>query len=509
MTFCGEEAMSQIMLINVVEPEETRIAIVEDNQLEEFYLERTAQDRIVGNIYKGVVTNILPSLEAAFVNFGYKKHGFLHVSDVCNGAERKGGGSKGGGAGQREISRLLQEGQHVLVQVTKEGMGDKGPALSMYLSLPGRCLVLMPGLNRRGVSRKIAQESERQRLRNLIRELEVPPGVGVIARTASEGKSKEDLERDLDYLIKLWTVVNARAQKSEAPSLIYQESDQVIRAIRDVFSDEISKIIVDSPEVFNRVKEFLKAVMPRHVRKVQLYEDSQPLFHKYAVEEEIEKMYSRTVALKSGGSIVLEQTEALVAIDVNSGHFKGKADAEETAFRINMEAAPEIARQVRLRDLGGLLIIDFIDMQDEKHRAEVEEALWKALKKDRARFRMLRMSPFCIVEITRQRRRVSFGQTAYVECSACKGKGWVKSAETVGLEIMRKLRTYLSRPDIHSVEVRASAAVTNYVNNAMRSRLEQLEESSGKKIVVVADPSVGEEQHDFRFFKEDGALVKV
>ena len=503
--------MSQIMLINVVEPEETRIAILEDNQLEEFYLERATQERIVGNIYKGVVTNIQPSLEAAFVDFGRRKHGFLHASDVRNDAAQQDSGKRNGsGTTQGDISQLLQEGQHILVQVTKEGIGDKGPALTTYLSLPGRCLVLMPGLSRRGVSRRIVQEPERQRLRNLIKDLKIPSGIGIIARTASEDSSHKDLERDLDYLVKLWTVVEARARKSDAPALIYQESDQVIRAIRDVFTDEISKIVVDSPEVFERAREFLNLVMPGHVRKVRLHKDHQALFHKYGVEAEIEKMGSRTAALKSGGSIVLEQTEALVAIDVNSGHFKGKADAEETAYRINMDAAPEIARQVRLRDLGGLLIIDFIDMQDGKHRAEVEDTLWKALKKDRARFRMLRMSPFCIVEITRQRRRVSFGQTAYVDCPSCGGKGRVKSAETVGLEIMRKLRTHLAQPDIQSVEVHASPSVANYVNNAMRSRLEQLQGASGgKRIAVVADIAVGQEQHDIRFLKENGSRMSV
>jgi len=502
--------MSEVMLINVVDPEETRVAILEDNELEELYLERAAKERIVGNIYKGIVTNIEANIEAAFVDFGYRKHGFLHVSDIRDGLGRSGPETKKGQEGPRkDISSLLREGQQILVQVTKEGMGDKGPALSTYLSLPGRCLVLMPGTNLRGVSRKIADPAERERLRRVIKELDVPADMGLIARTASEEKTKRELERDLDYLLKLWKVVDARARKSGAPALVFQESDQVIRAIRDIFGEEISEIVVDSEEVFNKVKEFLRAVMPQHVRQVKLHEAPEPLFHTYGIDAEIQKMNSRTVTLANGGSIVLEQAEALVAVDVNSGRFKGQGDAEQTAFRINMKAAREIARQIRLRDLGGVLAIDFIDMQDEKHRTAVEKELWNALKRDRARFRMLRMSPFCIVEMTRQRRRASFHQAIYVECPTCKGKGHVKSPETLGLEVVRKLRVDLARNDIARVEVRAAPTVANYLNNTMRSKLRSLEESTGKEIKVIADPGRRAGELEIKGLKEGGRQVAL
>jgi len=493
------------MLINVLEPEETRVAILEEDRLEELYLERTTKERIVGNIYKGVVTNIEPSIEAAFIDFGYRKHGFLHVSDLrADVAKGKSGG------GRKKISQMLQEGQHLLVQVTKEGIGDKGPALSTYLSLPGRCLVLMPDIKRLGVSRKIQDQGERKRLRNIIKDVDVPSNMGIIARTASEGKSKTDLQRDLQYLLRLWKVVDSRAKKSSAPALVYHESDQVIRVMRDVFNEDIRSIVVDSQEVYDKVKEFMRAVMPKHVRKVKLYEGEVPLFHEYNVDKEIEKMESRTVTLKSGGSIVLEQTEALVAIDVNSGQYKGKASAEETAYRTNLEAAPEIARQVRLRDLGGVVAIDFIDMEDANHRSEVEKALWNALKRDRARLRMLKMSPFCIVEMTRQRRRRSWRQATYVECPACHGRAFVKSPQTLGLQLLRKIRVELNqRNDIKRVQVAVAPGVANYINNEMRSRLEDLADHSGKEIEVDADPTLGVEEHKVRLMKESGKQIAV
>ncbi|MEF8788379.1 MAG: Rne/Rng family ribonuclease, partial [Planctomycetota bacterium] len=414
-----------------------------------------------------------------------------------------------GSSGRKDIHKLLKPGQKVLVQVTKEGRGDKGPALTTYLSLPGRCLVLMPGLNRRGVSRKIDDESERDRLRNIIKNLDVPNNTGLIARTASENKSKKEMERDLQYLLRLWKVVENRAEQSSSPSLLYRESDQVIRVMRDVFNEQIKSIIIDSEDVHSKVKDFVRNVMPRHVRKVKLYQEDEPLFHAYGVEKELDKMHSRTVQLDSGGSIVLEQTEALVAIDVNSGQYKGKADAEETAFRTNMEAAPEIARQVRLRDLGGVLVIDFIDMEDGNRRKEVEKALWNAMKKDRSRWRMLKMSPFCLVEITRQRQRGSWRDTTFEECPTCAGRGQVKSAATLGLEVVRRIRYQLGRKDVKSIEVVAPPKVVNYINNSMRNKVYDLEQHFDKPIQIVADTSIGQEHHRIKLYKSDGKQVAI
>jgi ribonuclease E len=490
------------MLVNVVEEQEVRIAVLEDDKLQQLYLARTSREQIVGNIYKGLVVNIVPNIEAAFVEFGYRKHGFLHVSDVLPsaiGKDRRGG----------DIRRLLQEGQEIRVQVTKEGFGDKGPSLTTYLSLPGRYLVLMPGLSRRGVSRRIADDRERARLRGIVRKLDVPDNMGVIARTAGASRSEQDLARDLDYLRRLWHTISQRAERSKAPAMAYQESDQVTRVIRDFFTEDIRRIIVDSRSVYDKVKEFLRVVMPRHVRKVKLHDAGDPLFHYYGVEEEIEKMHSRTVQLPSGGSIIMEQTEALVAIDVNSGHYKGRGDAEETAFRINIEAAPEIARQIRLRDLGGVVAIDFIDMEDAKRRSRVESALWEALKGDRARLRMLKMSPFCIVEMTRQRQRQSLRQSTYIECPSCRGTGHIKSNETLGLQILRQIRAGLDHDSLERVEVRVAPDVANYLNNELRGRLQELQEASAKEMSVLADPAVGPGQHKLRFLNSQGLEVKA
>ena len=492
--------MEKIMLVNVLEQEEVRIAALEDGKLEQLYLERTSREHIVGNIQKGIVVNIVPNIEAAFVEFGYRKHGFLHVSDILPSAvgrkDRSG-----------DIRKLLREGDEILVQVTKEGIGDKGPSLTTYLSLPGRYLVLMPGLTRRGVSRRILDDKERSRLRAIVSKLQVPDNMGVIARTAGEGRAEKDLERDMDYLLRLWHAISQRAERSKAPAMVYQESDPVTRVIRDVFSEDIRHLWIDSQEVYEKVREFLRVVLPRHVRKAKLYEAAEPLFHHYGVEEEIEKMHSRTVQLPSGGSIVLEHTEALVAIDVNSGQYKGRGDAEETAFRINMEAAAEIARQIRLRDMGGVLIIDFIDMEDAKRRKKIEEQLWGALKKDRARLRMLKMSPFCIVEMTRQRQRQSLRQSTYVDCPTCRGTGYVKSSETLALQVLREIKAELDRQDLERAEVSVSPEVANFLNNTMRARLEEIEHASGKAALILADTSVAPGQYRMRFLTREGREI--
>ncbi|MGD2175511.1 MAG: Rne/Rng family ribonuclease [Candidatus Brocadiaceae bacterium] len=491
--------MEKEMLINVVEEEEVRIALIEDSRLEDLYLERTGREHIVGNINKGIVVNLVPNLEAAFVEFGYRKHGFLHASDVLPHNGKKGRSNN--------IRRLLDEGEEILVQVTKEGFGDKGPSLTTYLSLPGRYLVLMPGLARRGVSRRIDEDDERRRLRGILKQLDIPDGMGVIARTAGEGRSKADLEKDLDYLLRLWRAISQRAKRSDAPALVYQESDPVTRVIRDAFTEDIRRIIVDSEDVHDKVKEFLRAVLPRHVRKVKLHTSPDPLFHHYGVEDEIEKMHSRTVQLPSGGSIVLEQTEALVAIDVNSGTYKGRGDAEETAFQINMEAAPEIARQVRLRDLGGVVVMDFIDMARESHRAKVQQTLKDALERDRARLRVLKMSPFCIVEMTRQRQKQSLRQSTYVECPHCHGTGYLKGPETLALQVLRQVKAGMDLPKLASVRVLAPPQAANYLNNEMRRRIQEITEASGKQIRIIADATLDPGEHKVQFLNPDGREI--
>ena len=493
--------MEKVMLVNVVEEEEVRIAVLLDGKVQELYLERTGREHIVGNIHKGVIVNIVPNIEAAFVEFGFRKHGFLHVSDIMPSAV--GHGERGG-----DIRQLLREGQEIIVQVTKEGIGDKGPSLTTYLSLPGRYLVLMPGLSRRGVSRRITQEGERDRLRTVLKSLDIPKNMGVIARTAGAGRNETDIRRDVDYLLRLWQTISQRAERSKGAAMIYQESDPVTRVIRDYFTEDIRKVVVDSPEVYEKVREFLRGVMPHHIRKVKLHEDTDPLFHHYGVEQEIEKMHGRTVQLPSGGSIIMEHTEALVAIDVNSGTYRGRGDAERTAHRINMEAAPEIARQIRLRDLGGVVIIDFIDMEEAEHRRDVEKALWQALKPDRARLRMLKMSPFCIVEMTRQRQRQSLRQSTYVECPNCHGSGQIKSNETLALQILREIKAGADAEGLDRVEVRVAPQVANYLNNEMRTRLGELEEAFERQVHVLVDTAVPPGRHTLRFLTENGREIK-
>lgn len=498
-----------LMLINVVEEAEARIAIVEDDRLQEFYLERTTSDHIVGNIYKGRVVNVESSIDAAFVEFGYKRHGFLHASDVKPSVARKARKRSDNRRGVTDIKKALKPGDTLLVQVTKEGIGEKGPALTTYLSLPGRYLVWMPDMSLRGVSKRIPDDGERERLRKIVKNLETPDNTGIIARTAAEGRDERECIRDLDYLSRLWNTIQRRTENADVPSLLYQESDQVIRVIRDVFNEDIRRIYVDSEDVYERVKAFLRDVMPHHVRKVKLYKGETPLFHKYGVEEQLQKMHSRTVNLASGGSIVLEQTEALVAIDVNSGHYRGTNDAEEGAFRINKEAATEIARQIRLRDLGGLVVIDFIDMESHNRRRAVEEALEEGLKRDKARFRMLEMSDFGIVQLTRQRRRRSLRQSTYMECPTCGGTGLIKTPETVALEIIRLLQMGLQMNEVDNADVEADPQVANYLNNNMRPRLRQLEKQYGKGVNIQAVPGIGPSTYNMRFRDKNGREVKI
>ncbi|NQU20215.1 MAG: Rne/Rng family ribonuclease [Candidatus Nealsonbacteria bacterium] len=512
--------MKQEMLINVSQPEECRIAIVEDGTLEELYVERAGQDSYVGNIYKGVVVNLEPSIQAAFVDFGVGRNGFLHVSDLepqyfrqggfdpnantprrstnlaadekatedaeedTNGGQRKSRAFRPGGRPRIKppIQDILRRGDEVLVQVIKEGLGTKGPTLSTYISIPGRYLVLMPALGRIGVSRKIEDEDVRRKLRSTMLELNPPKGVGFIVRTAGIDRTKRALSRDLAYLLRLWKVIVRRIKKLKGPVDIYEESDMIIRTIRDIFTSDVDTIYIDEPAAYERAREFLQLVMPRHVNRLQLYEGKEPLFHKYRLDEEIAKINHRQVTLKTGGSIVIDQTEALVAIDVNSGSFRADDSAEETAYQMNLLAAKEIARQIRLRDLGGVVVNDFIDMRKEKHRRSVERTLRDAVRRDRARTKILRTSPFGLIEMTRQRIRPSLKRSTYNDCVCCHGTGLVKTPESMAIEVVRLLILASQQPGIASATVTVSDKVAEYLNNTKRRELARLEEED--KITV-------------------------
>ncbi len=373
----------------------------------------------------------------------------------------------------------------MLVQVIKEGIGSKGPTLSTYISIPGRYLVLMPALGRIGVSRKIEDEAVRRQLRDIMYELNPPKGLGFIVRTAGSDRTKRELSRDLAYLLRLWKVIVRRIRKLPAPVDIYEESDMIIRTIRDIFTAEVDAIYIDEQKAYERAREFLQLVMPRNVSRLQLYEGKEPLFYKYNLDDEIAKIHRRSVSLKSGGSIVIDQTEALVAIDVNSGSFRAEDSAEETAYQINLLAAKEISRQIRLRDLGGVIVNDFIDMRKEKHRRGVERALKDAVKRDRARTKILRTSPFGLIEMTRQRVRTNPKLSAYAQCPSCNGTGMVKTPESMGLEVIRKLIMVSHRGQIAKITVTVAEEVADYLNNRKRHELARLEDYANITINVL------------------------
>ena len=541
--------MKQEMLINVAQPEECRIAIVEDGFLEELYVERTSQDNYVGNIYKGKVVNLEPSIQAAFVDFGVGRNGFLHISDVEPQYYRQGGidpgkplenggtahradvdvgddEEQGGGDGrQRRASRaqrpgarprikppiqdILRRGDEVLVQVIKEGMGTKGPTLSTYISIPGRYLVLMPALGRVGVSRKIEDDEVRRKLRDVMLELNPPKGLGFIVRTAGVDRTKRELSRDLAYLLRLWKVIVRRVKKNTAPIDIYEESDMIIRTIRDIFTGDVDSIYIDEPSAYERAKEFLQIVMPRYVNRLRLYEGKEPLFQKYHLDREISLIHQRKVPLRQGGSIVIDQTEALVAIDVNSGTFRADNSAEETAYQMNLLAAKEIARQLRLRDLGGVVVNDFIDMRKEKHRRSVERALRDAVKRDRARTKILRTSPFGLIEMTRQRIRPSLKRNVYKDCPGCSGSGVVKTAESMAIEVVRLLISATQQPDVAKITVAVSDDVATYLNNKKRSELSRLESENKISVQVFGTEGISPEYFAIECQDAQGRELKI
>ncbi len=396
------------------------------------------------------------------------------------------GGRSGRGRGlvKPPIQEIFRRGDEVLVQVIKESIGTKGPTLSTYISIPGRYLVLMPGLNRVGVSRKIVDEGQRRKLREIMHELNPPKGLGFIVRTAGLERTKRELARDLAYLLRLWKVILRRIKRTRTPGPIYQESDMITRTIRDIFTSEIDTIWIDEPSAFERAQEFLRVVMPRFVNRIKLYDEKVPLFHKYGIEDEIAKIQRRHVPLPEGGSIVIDQTEALVAIDVNSGNFRVEDDAEKTAYEMNLRAAKEIARQLRLRDLGGVIVNDFIDMREERHSRGVERALREAIKRDRARTKILRMSAFGLIEMTRQRIRPSLKRSIYEDCSHCTGAGVVKTAESMAIDVMRILALGSHREDIRRINITVSPGVATYLNNRKRKEVARIESESGMSIQI-------------------------
>lgn len=476
--------MGMKILINAVDPEECRVAIVKNNRLEEFYIESAAREITQGNIYKGAITRIEPSLQAVFVDYGAERNGFLQKYEIHSDYFQD------TDAGERDIKNLVKRGQELLVQVTKEPLIKKGAMLTTYISLAGRYLVLMPGSDTRGISRKIADEDERKRLKDLVDKLKLPEGFGVIVRTVGENCTKTLLTRDLKYLLRLWKTIKGSVMKEKSPALLYKERQLVLRSIRDYFTPDVTEILVDDASVHFEVKNFLKIISRKHAKIVKQYKGAKPIFAKFQLEDQIASIYESRVHLKSGGTIVIEPTEALVSIDVNSGKSTQGKSVEQTAYLTNLEAAEEIARQLRLRDLGGLIVIDFIDMKDTKHRSEVERRLKINVKEDRARTTVGRISRFGLLEMSRQRIRPSIEFGSYHPCGYCKGKGLVPSPETLGIAFLRKLSLETLKQDSSNVKGIVPFEVAVYLLNKKRKEIVEIEHRRDLIIEIAGDRSM-------------------
>jgi ribonuclease E len=487
-----------VMLVNLAEPLEKRIAVIRGGRLQEFYTERRTTREAAGNIYKGAVESVEPSLDAAFVNIGGNRKGFLQANSAIPAVRKKRSlfpfprrrKREIPAPAGRKIRELLKPGDELLVQITKEAIGEKGPALTMYISIPGRYLVITPKQPTRGISRKIEDPSQRQPLRDMIDQIKLPEGIGAIIRTAGEGRTLRELEKDADYLLKIWRSIEESCIKSPVGTLLYAETDLAIRAARDIFSPDIDEIMIDSEEAFSKTRDFFLAVMPRYSSRVRLYTGSAPLFEEYSIEEQIQEVYKRRLPLPGGGSIVIDETEALVAIDVNSGSSR-KGDEKESSFKVNMEAAEEIARQLRLRDLGGLVVIDFIDMEDRERVRQLEHRVRTLLRRDRAKTDMSRISRFGTMEITRQRLRPSVQLLSSDRCPSCRGTGVVPSPETVSLKALRTIKSHLSRSPKRTILALLAPEVANYLQNNMRRDILALENKFSTQIVINPDPLIG------------------
>jgi ribonuclease E len=479
------------MLINFVPGEECRIAIVEDGKLEEYYQERASAQSHVSNIYKGRVTNIEPAIQAAFVDFGLERNGFLHISDLhpkyFPGKDREQFEKVGKKTARRDrppIQKCLKRGDEVLVQVLKEGIGTKGPTLTSYLSIPGRFLVMMPDMKQLGVSRKVEDDDARRETRKILQELDPPKDFGFIVRTAGIGQTKTDLKRDLSYLVRLWKNIERNRKKIRRTGELYAESDLVIRTIRDVYTTDTARVIVDDLTAARRAADFLRVANPRTKTDVVYYDDPVPLLHRKGIESQIGLIGAREVPLPSGGALVIDQTEALVAIDVNSGKSRKARDAETNALNTNLEAVDEICRQLRLRDLGGIIVNDLIDMRPAKNRKKVEQRMRDNLKKDRAKTRIGPISGFGLLEMTRQRMRPSLRKSIHAECRHCAGLGYTQSSESVVLNVMRRLALVMQRDDVARVELTISPDVAFQLLNRKRNELTHIEEAHGKPVLV-------------------------
>ncbi len=474
------------ILINATQQEELRVGMVDGQRLYDLDIELPSRNQKKGNIYKGVITRIEPSLEAAFVNYGAERHGFLPFKEIA----RSYLDNNSNADDRAPIKDLLSEGQQITIQVEREERGNKGAALTTYLSLAGRYLVLMPNNPRAGgVSRRI-EGDEREELRNTVEQLDIPKGMGTIVRTAGVGRTVEELQWDLNYLLQLNNAILKAADSQDEPFLIYQESNVIIRALRDHLRDDIGEIIIDDARVFNDAKKFVEQVMPHNLKKLNLYEDTVPLFNRYQIETQIESAFEREVSLPSGGSVVIDHTEAMISIDINSARATKGSDIEETALNTNLEAADEIARQLRLRDLGGLIVIDFIDMMSNKNQREVENRLREALKIDRARVQISRISRFGLLEMSRQRLRPSLKESSQIVCPRCTGHGTIRGIESLALAVLRLIEEEAMKEKTGKVIAKLPVDVTSFLLNEKRTAISEIEARHKVQLIIVPDPNL-------------------
>jgi ribonuclease E len=512
----AEKPASQAeMIINYVPGEECRIAMLEDGKLEELMVEPTDRVSRVGNIYVGKVMNIEPSIQAVFVDFGSEENGFLHISDLhpqyfASGEDKtERVGKKTPRKSRPPVQDCIKRGQEIIVQILKEGVGTKGPTLTSYLSIPGRFLVMMPGMDKVGVSRKEEDEDKRKAAKQILSQLDLPDGFGFILRTAGFDRNKAELKRDLSYLGRLWKDMETRRKGGNKPRLLYTESDLLVRSIRDLLTSEVSRVVIDSEPALRRVARFIKIAAPRSGAKLSHYTGTKPIFHAFGIEPQINEIHAREVMLPSGGRLVIDQTEALVAIDVNSGKSRAARDAETNAFKTNMEAVDAICRQLRLRDLGGLVVNDMIDMRFHSHRKEVEARFNERLKRDRAKSSTAPISPFGLLEMTRQRMRGSMESQHFADCPMCHGRGLVKRPDSVASTALRDLAALLDHEKVFRAELVVNPRVASALLSTRRSSLTRIELVSGKTLDVRVSESLPIDRVSFYAYEESGADISI
>ncbi len=501
-------------ILITLDANEKQVAILEDGRLEEFYIERSIESRMFGNIYKGRVKSVVPGIGASFIDLGTKKDGFLYVMDALKspldmeaeyGENPEAASPKEHETRHRRIERIedvLKVGQEVIVQVVKEPIRTKGPRLTTHFSIPARYLVMMPGDEKVGVSRRIEDRLERERIRKVLAEIDPKPrGAGFIVRTAGEGKGAKEFQRDMRYLSSVWERIQKEIHKRKAPSLIHREADLVERVIRDYLTEETAALVVDQPEIYHRAKRFAQVYLPGLKVDIQQHRDRIPLFEKYGIEKEIERTFQKNVPLKSGSYLVIEQTEGLVAIDVNTGKFTGRKNLEETVYQTNLEAAWEVARQLRLRDIGGIIIIDFIDMERAEHRRNLFRTFKEAVKTDRAKTNLVQISELGLIEMTRQRVRPSLESAVYDSCPYCEGKGMVKSDTTMSIQSIKEIRKAVGTARSKVLNVYVHPRVAERLLNQEKKNLQQIERESRSRINIFAEPSLHVEDVNITFIK--------